>query len=322
MLRRIAVLCTLVMVLACAGCGEGSLFSTSVWDPFGFGRVFGSQGEPVRIGLTSEYRGVFDIQQWGKAAPWDPLAKELSEHLGRPVVIENLEPFQIQFHLAETGRLDFALVAAKGYMEMTEEGPAGRIIALSEARTRQGVIVAKADSDIKTLADLKGRRFAFGPKGDAVLFADTVATLEDAGVGLSDLKFLLPGVPQCHISSDEAAKEVAYVMGTESGVIEAEEYDAYPETGGKWSLFSWTFSKDQFRELGRTPEMRVETIGEGPLVARDGLDEELVASVREFLVTARHEHPEVVHALGFSSFRMPPADPAGEVKRLAASAGS
>jgi ABC-type phosphate/phosphonate transport system substrate-binding protein len=130
------------------------------------------------------------------------------------------------------------------------------------------------------------------------------------------LLLLVPGLLQFHHSSREAAKEVAYGM-TGAGVIEAAEFDAYPDTGGKWIPFAETFSKDQFRELGRTPQVREDTMGEGPFVAGDQTDRETVDKVRRFLLSAETDSPQVVRSLGFARFRPAPADPMDEIKRLA-----
>ncbi|MCH7813822.1 MAG: PhnD/SsuA/transferrin family substrate-binding protein [Planctomycetes bacterium] len=315
----------LLLGVGVGGCGQGALFSASVWDPFGLTQALGLQGEPVRIGLSHERGGIFDVSNWGKQAPWDDLVRQLSRRLGRPVVIENLKPFQIEFHLRETQRLHFALVTADDYLEMTEQGSIGRVLALSEARVRQGVIVARAGSDIETVADLKGRHFAFGPRNEPVLHLAALAYLTRQGVTADDLRTLLPGQLQFHISSFEAAKEVVYglakpveALATEAGVIEAEEFDAYPETGGRWLPLAITYSKDQFRVLGRTEPHRVDTMGEGPFIAGAQAEADLVEAVRDFLLTAADEHPEVPHSMGFSRFRTAPSDPTDEIKHLAA----
>ena len=319
--RRFFLTGALLPAVLLAGCGESSLFSASIWDPLGLTRAFGAHAKPVRIGLAHEYGGIFDIRSWGKKAPWDALVSELSEHLGRPVVVENLKPFQIEFHLRETGRLQFALISADDYLSISKEQPLGKVLAFSEAYSRQGVVVARASSSIKQTADLKGGRFAFGPKNDPVLHQAAADVLAEAGVAVSELKTLIPGQLQFHISSREAAKEIAYgITGTEAGVIEAGEFDAYPETGGRWIPFLETFSKDQFRVLGRTPATRVETMGEGPLIAGQQTEPELAEKVRDFLLSAEKEHPEVVRSLGFARFRPAPPDPAGEIQRLAAAA--
>jgi len=317
MCRRFCLASTLLVAALTAGCGENLLFSASFWDPFGLTHGFGPHAQPVRIGLSHELGGIFDVRFWGKRAPWDDLVRELSDHLARPVVIENLKPFQIEFHLRETGRLHFALITAEDYLAMTEEDPVGQVVALSEARVRQGIIVARAKSSIEGISDLKGKRFAFGPRNDPVLHEATVAYLAESGVAASELKTLIPGQLQFHISSREAAKEVAYGIGTEAGVIEGDEFDAYPSTGGRWIPFAETFSKDQFRVLGRTAATRVDTMGEGPFIAGDRTERELVAKVRDFLLSAEKEHPAVVKSLGFARFRPPPANSTEAIKRLA-----
>ncbi|MCP4249074.1 MAG: phosphate/phosphite/phosphonate ABC transporter substrate-binding protein [bacterium] len=315
---------TLLLGLGVGGCSEGALFSASVWDPFGLKQALGLQGEPVRIGLSHEQRGIFDVSKWGKKAPWDDLVRQLSRRLGRPVVVENLKPFQIEFHLRETQQLDFALVTADDYLMMTEETPVGQVVALSEALVRQGVVVARAGSDVDTVADLKGRHFALGPRDDPVLHLAALAYLGEQGVAKEDLRTLLPGQLQFHLSSFEVAKEVVYglakpvaALATEAGVIEAEEFDAYPEKGGRWIPLATTFSKDQFRVLGRTEPHRVDTMAEGPFIAGAQVEPELVEAVRDFLLTAADEHPEAPQSMGFARFRSAPSDPTDEIKRLA-----
>jgi len=314
---RIAVPIVLLAALV-GGCGETSFFSSSTWDPFGLMYPGGMHAEPVRIGLCCDYRGVFDIRNWGRRAPWDDLTRELSAYLGRPVAVEALEPFQAGFHLRETGRLDFALMNATDYLEANQKGSIGSVLAMSEPRTRQGVVVARATSAIQEMSDLKGQFFAFGPQDDPVLFHATVAALKASGVALSDIRTLFPGQQQCHIASRECAKEIIYGLGTEAGVIEAEEFDAYPATGGRWIPLAETFSKDQFRVLGRTEPVEVISLGAGPWVAGGHADPKVVERVREFLLQADRAHPDVLRSLGFARFRAAPGDPSREIRRLAA----
>ena len=322
MSKRLVIAGSLVMVVLASGCSGSRLFSASTWDPLGLRWHLGPHKEPLRIGLCYENEGIFDIRNWGKKAPWDDLRRDLEDHFQRPVEIQNLTPFQIAFHLDDTGELDFALVGAADYLEMTQEGPVGKMLAVSVGLVRQGVIIARAGADISELADLKGRFFAFGPKDDPVLADATLACLEAAGVPPSELKSLLPGRHQHHISSREAAKEVAYLIGTDAGVIEAAEFDAYADTGGHWFPPPVTFSKDQFRVLGRTEPVRVETIGEGPFLAGKHTDAELVEKMREFLLSAAAKHAAGVTSLGFSAFNDVPDDPTEKIKQLAASAAS
>ncbi|MFQ5492199.1 MAG: phosphate/phosphite/phosphonate ABC transporter substrate-binding protein, partial [Phycisphaerae bacterium] len=308
------------MPWAGGGCGEASLFSVSTWDPMGVRFMLDLHNKPVTIGLCHEQKGVFDITHWGEKPPWDAFRKRLQEHLHRPVRFENFEPFQIGFHLDQTGRIDFALLNAADYVKMTEEGTAGKILAISQRRLRQGVIVANAKSDIQSPADLKGRNFAFGPKNDPVLHLAALSYLQANGVDAKDLRSPVLGGLQHHISSKEAAKQIAYVLGTDAGVVEAEDYDAWPETGGRWFPLPETFSKDQFRVLGRTEKVVAETIGEGPFLVGEHVDDELVQAMRAFLIEADRKNRRALNDLGFSGFRAAPADADHEIRKLAATA--
>lgn len=266
---------------------------------------------PVRVAIVADARGIFDPQQWARRMrppPWTSLSEELAECLRRPVQIETLEPDQIAFHL-ESGRLHFAFVSAEALEQMTESAPDYRIIAVSQARRRQGVIVARAGSGVKSIADLKGRRFAFGPRGDDIMDRATVEALEAGGVRLADLSreiLPIPGLYQHHISSFEAAKEVAFGLGTDAGVVEAAEFDAYPATGGKLGLWGPRFSKDMFVELGRTREVVTPTIDGGSFIAAHWVSPDLVAAVRRFLLDADECHPQVTRGLGLAQFRPAP----------------
>ncbi len=308
------------VLLLAGGCGKGQIFSASTLDPLGLRWKFAGSPEPLTIGLCYENQGIFDIRTWGEQTPWALLCQDLEEHFQRPVKFENLSPFQLAFHLTDSKAIDLALVSAADYLLMTAESPVGQVLAVSKDRVRQGVIVAIADAGISSLADLKGQRFAFGPKDDRILHLATLAALKQGGVEVSDIKTLLPERLQHHLSSIEAAKQVVYVMGTDAGVVEADEFDAYAETGGRWFPLPVVFSKDQFVELGRTEKLMVETIGEGPFVAGDHLDAELKDQMRAFLMEAAKAHPEAIRAMGFARFEEAPADLEAAMRRLAEAA--
>jgi ABC-type phosphate/phosphonate transport system substrate-binding protein len=198
-------------------------------------------------------------------------------------------------HLS-SGRLDFALLTEAQLEEVRRETQDFELVAHAELSRRTGLIVTKADSDIQSLAGIKGRRFSFGPRGDAVLHYAALSTLSDAGVTIDDIKpEIIPGSTlQYHFNSFESAKEIA--LGTTVvGVIDKAEYEAYPDTGFK--LLPLTFAKDQFRVLGETNPLPL-----GPFVASTHCDPELVATVRQFLVDADEHRPEMVASLGVASF--------------------
>jgi ABC-type phosphate/phosphonate transport system substrate-binding protein len=234
-----------------------------------------------------------------------------------PVQVHDLKLFQAAAHL-QSGRLDFALLGAADYVALTRGfGESGHIIALSEVLVRQGVIVARAETEVKSLADIRGRRFAFGPPADPVLDVAAREALEQANApgdqanrGFRDE----PLLPMHYPSSKEAARQIAYGGGAVVGVVEKSEYDAYPETGG--NRLSGTVAQDNFRVLGITREVRADTIAEGPLLASVHADRELVSQVARFLLDS-DETQDVLKFMGLSRFRAPPANVRDEIERLA-----
>ncbi len=290
-----------------AGCSQAS-FSESIWNPFGVELSFDVTQPPVRIGVVHSHKGLLALENWflvRKAPPYAGFRDRLARHLGCGVQIQELQPFQIAAHL-QSGRIQYALVSAEDYQAMTEDGPVGKVLASSVPLTRRGLIVASAKSAIQDLAQIKGKRFAFGPKGDPVLAVATLQALAASGVAKEDIqKELLPIIPnadwlQYHISSVEATKEVVYGIGTEVGVIEASEYESLPETGAR--LLPLRFAKDQFRVLGETETIHSETSLAGPFLASLQADPERTRKVVEFLSAAHSDNTKALRDIGLARF--------------------
>jgi len=315
-----AVLAAGLLPLIVAGC-QDQKFTATVLNPLNLKLPFLPYQKPVRIGIVHESAGIFDPSTWDIAqvgSPWTPLASRLQRHLRKPVQVEDLAAFQVAAHL-QSGRIDFAFLAAEDYVKLADEfGSLGEIIAVSEVRTRRGLIVTKANSPVQSLADIRGRRFSFGPANDPVLSDAAKAALEAGGVPLDSLQkevLPVPGSFQHHISSNESAFEIVHGLGTDAGVIEKSEYDAYPETGGSFLLRK--FSKANFRVLGETAPLRVKTISEGPFIASKETAPELKDDVREFLLAANRREQPALHAMGLSAFRAPSPNVDQQIRQLA-----
>jgi hypothetical protein len=315
MARWIAAILALAGVTCIIGCTE-TTFSRTVSAPFAAKPLF-LTGDPVRIGIAAPDESsdsVLNPIRWLQLEhpPWYELENQLSRKLKRPVVVEPMEPFQIAAHL-RSGRIDFAWLPAVDYLEMLKDGEAGPVLALSEGGVRRGLIVTAAASHVQGIGDLKQRRFAFGPKGDPVLDLAARETLLKAGIAEADLAkelLPLPGSLQHHVSSEEAAKEIIYGLnlgnlGTAAGVIEESEYMAYAETGGRLLPLP-RFSKDQFRILGRTEPLPIQSVDDGPVVAGKETDRELSAAVAAFLLALHDKHRDATHDLGVARFHAPP----------------
>ncbi|NOX58634.1 MAG: phosphate/phosphite/phosphonate ABC transporter substrate-binding protein [Planctomycetes bacterium] len=308
-----------------AGCQQQK-FSSTVLNPFNFKLPFLPYQEPVRIGIVHRRVGLFDPSTWkiGEVgSPWTPLRLRLERHLGAPVQISDLKPFQVAAHL-QSSRIDFAFLSAGQYLGLVEEfGDLGNVIAVSDVLERQGLIVAVSGSDIRSIKDIEGERFSFGPAGDPVLDVKTREILRANGISDDDIKKELLPIPnsfQHHLSSAESAFEIVYGIGTHVGVIDKSEYEDYPDTGG--SFFLRTFSKNNFLVLAETQEVRFETISEGPFVAGADVDPKLVQQVREFLLDAATEHQPAMRAMGLAAFVSPVNDVNTQLAQLASHEGS
>ncbi len=122
-------------------------------------------------------------------ARFRPLTLYLGGILERPIRLVIASTYDEQIAMIADGRADLAYIGPTPYVEAHNRAPI-RILA-GEAEKGlafyQSAIVVRADSPIAALADLKGRRMAFGA---AISMSSTVAPmlmLRQAGVRLSDL---------------------------------------------------------------------------------------------------------------------------------------
>jgi len=98
-------------------------------------------------------------------ARFEPLRAWLAGRLGRPVAAEHVNTFEV---LDRARRREFDILQTNGYIYvMVKEKVGARLIA-REAKSdtgedTAGLIVVRADSPARTIADLAGKRMVFGP---------------------------------------------------------------------------------------------------------------------------------------------------------------
>lgn len=94
---------------------------------------------------------------------FDPLASYLSDAIGQKVVLYVAKNYGDLRTQMEAGAVDIGSFSPFAYVDAARGGKI-RIIAQSiidGAATYRGIIVARKDSGLKTMADLRGKRFAF-----------------------------------------------------------------------------------------------------------------------------------------------------------------
>jgi two-component system, LuxR family, sensor histidine kinase TtrS len=112
----------------------------------------------VKIGVLAKRGAAKCMQKWGDTGAY------LSEQLGEKVVIVPLKFVAIEPAL-QAKKIDFLLANSAFYVEMQEKHKIEAVATLINSRKGQalqefgGVVLVKADSPIKTVADIKGKKF-------------------------------------------------------------------------------------------------------------------------------------------------------------------
>lgn len=120
-------------------------------------------------------------------AMFTPLLNHLSEQLGAPVEFRSAKDYDTALANLVNGTVQFSYLGPSPFALLDEQYPgkiriAAAVVNKGGSPTFQGVIVVKEDSPIKSLADLKGMRFAFGDRGSTLSCYVPAYMLMQAGV--------------------------------------------------------------------------------------------------------------------------------------------
>lgn len=124
--------------------------------------------------------GVLNQQSPAKTAQrWNPILKHLSETTG--LQFQMKMGATVQETNAMMGRGEFDLAFTNHNFRKEYDG-IYKVVARWAGKPIYGVIAVPADSPIRTIKDLQGRRVAFPSKGALVAYADPMATLQAARI--------------------------------------------------------------------------------------------------------------------------------------------
>ena len=117
---------------------------------------------PLKFGV-----GLFQPDKEKNDATYRPLAEYLSKKLGRPVELRTVDTWEGLAKSLANGETDMGLLGPWGYVLANNEAGA-QVVSTIEYDGKPeyfAIMVTSPDSGIKTVADLKGKTFAFGDKG-------------------------------------------------------------------------------------------------------------------------------------------------------------
>ncbi|MEY8876151.1 MAG: phosphate/phosphite/phosphonate ABC transporter substrate-binding protein [Leptothrix sp. (in: b-proteobacteria)] len=167
-----------------------------------------AQGTPLKFGV-----GLFQPDREKNDATYRPLAAHLAARLGRPVELRTVDSWEGLAKSLATGETDLALLGPWGYV-LAHETAGAQVVStlLYDGKPEYfALIVTHPDSGIQTLADLKGRSFAFGDKGST------------SGYLIPLHQFLTMGIadPEKHFAKVLYTKHQAIELQVTSGQLDA-----------------------------------------------------------------------------------------------------
>ncbi len=187
-----------------------------------------------------------------------PLARYLSDRLGRTVQVRIGRNYEE--HTDSVGRdlVDIAFMGPSIYVECTRRYGPKPLLARLEVQGRpefRGAIVTRRGSGIGTLAELRGRRIAFGDPKSTMSHLLPRYMLAQAGVGLEDLA-------DYQYLGNHTNVVLGILAGDfDAGGVKQEVYEQYESQG--------------LRLLSRTP-----AYSEHLFVTRSTLNPELINALR------------------------------------------
>ena len=124
---------------------------------------------------------------------YTPLAEYLRGELGIPVQIQIAPDYAVHVQRIGKNEVDLAYMGPASYVELVDKYGKKPIIArqyINGIPTFKGKFIARKDSAINSIADLNGKRFAFGDKDSTMSHLVPQYMLIEANIHLKTAKFL------------------------------------------------------------------------------------------------------------------------------------
>ena len=218
---------------------------------------------------------------------FSPLAEYLGKQLGRPVRVRVGSNYEEHISYVGQDAVDIAYIGPAPYVSVVERFGPKPILARIETNGRpelRGVIFVRQDSSIERIADLKGKRFAFGDPESTMGSIMPRYVLRQNGVALEDLARV------SHVLSHDNVVLGVLAGDFDAGVVRADVYDEMAGRG--------------LRRIADLPP-----VSEHVFVTRANLPPEEVRRLRQALLQLRSvpDGPLILRSLGAQVTGMVPA---------------
>lgn len=227
--------------------------------------------------LAEDKGYIFGVHPFASATKlekkFSPLVDYLSTQLGTTVKLEISKDYAAHIDAIGQDRFDIAYAGPASYVKMTDKYGLKPFLARSEndgKATFKGAILVSKHSKIQTLADLKGKHFAFGSPSSTMSHLVPRYMLLEAGITGSDLgSFEFLG------NHDQVASSV--LLGDfDAGAVKSSVFKKYEPKGLR--LLAWTppISTHMFVAGKQVPEAEIANIREALLAVNTSPDKEKV----------------------------------------------
>lgn len=180
--------------------------------------------------------GIYPIAEATKVvAMFSPLARFLEDQTGRKVEIEVAGSYRDHIEKAGGDAYDLAYLGPSLYVYTTARYGSKPILARLEtdgSPTYRGAIIVRKDSPAITLAQLRGKHFAFGDRDSTMGFLVPRHLLWKSGVGLENL-----GGHEFLSNQDDVALSVLADL-YDAGAVRQQVFKAYEARGLR--ALAWT----------------------------------------------------------------------------------
>ncbi len=191
-----------------------------------------------------------------------PLARYLGERLGRDVRVRVGRNYaEHQTHIGKD-LVDIAFIGPAVYVKLVESYGPKPLLARLEVDGKphfRGAVVTTKNSNINSLEQIRGRRFAFGDPESTMSYLVPRYMLRQAGIELKDLS------DYNHLGSHTNVALAVLAGDFDAGAVKEEVFNRYKDQGLR--LLAWSPS-----------------LSEHLFVTRSDLDSELVSRLRQALL--------------------------------------
>lgn len=242
---------------------------------------------------------------------YNPLLLALRQELNRPVGLEpafthQAEPLLLKGHfqmaIATPGQFaQFDTLDDSDVMVMPSP-PTGKA-------ARPAVLIVQADSEYKTVTDLRGQRIAFGPKNNARSYFAALALLDESGISPAEIRkgLLLLDNLWRHQASAVARTQSLLDGYVDAAFVDEAEWDRFPETEqGKAEP-----CQNKLRVIAKTV-----AVPDRIWLASPSLDTATRKKIENFLLEARGNHAEELKWLNVGGYERVDAQTLANCRKL------